>query len=47
LYPEPDAFAQGWSMDRRFDPAMDEPTRRAKYRGWQRAVRLATMPDED
>jgi glycerol kinase len=47
LYPEPQAFARSWSMDRRFDPAMDEETRRAKYRGWQRAVRLATMPDED
>ena len=47
IYPEPDAFARSWSMDRRFDPAMDEPRRREKYRGWQRAVRLATLPDED
>ena len=47
LYPEPEAFARSWSMDRRFDPAMDAPTRREKYRGWQRAVRLATMPDDD
>jgi glycerol kinase len=47
LYPEPADFARGWSMDRRFDPAMDEPTRRAKYRGWRRAVRLATMPDDE
>jgi glycerol kinase len=47
LYPEPDTFARIWSMDRRFDPAMDAPTRAAKYRGWRRAVRLATMPDED
>jgi glycerol kinase len=46
LYPEPEAFARRWSIDRRFDPAMDEPMRRAKYRGWQRAVRLATMPED-
>jgi glycerol kinase len=47
VYPEPEVFAASWSMDRRFDPAMEEATRRAKYRGWQRAVRLATLPDED
>ena len=47
VYPEPDDFARSWLTDRRFDPAMDEPRRRAKYRGWQRAVRLATMPDLD
>jgi glycerol kinase len=46
VYPEPEVFARGWSMDRRFDPTMEAATRRAKYRGWQRAVRLATMPDE-
>jgi glycerol kinase len=46
LYPEPDDFARSWLTDRRFDPAMDEPTRQEKYRGWQRAVRLATMPDD-
>jgi glycerol kinase len=46
VYPEPEVFARGWSMDRRFDPAMEAATRQAKYRGWQRAVRLATMPDE-
>ena len=47
LYPEPDTFARSWLMDRRFDPAMDEPTRQEKYRGWKRAVRLATMSDRD
>ncbi|WP_419758817.1 glycerol kinase GlpK [Acidisoma sp.] len=46
LYPEPEDFARSWSMDRRFEPAMNEQTRNQKYRGWQRAVRLATMPDE-
>jgi glycerol kinase len=47
VYPEPDEFARDWSVDRRFNATMDEPTRAARYRGWQRAVRLATMPDED
>jgi glycerol kinase len=47
IYPEPEDFARSWAMDRRFDPAMAEATRRTKYRGWQRAVRLATMPDDD
>jgi glycerol kinase len=47
LYPEPEAFARNWSMDRRFDPAMNEPKRQEKYRGWRHAVRLATMPDDD
>jgi glycerol kinase len=47
VYPEPEVFARGWSMDRRFDPMMEAATRRAKYRGWQRAVRLATMPNDD
>ena len=30
VYPEPEEFARSWSMDRRFDPAMDEATRRRK-----------------
>ncbi|HEX6989262.1 MAG TPA: glycerol kinase GlpK [Bacillota bacterium] len=29
---------QLWQRDRRFDPAMDETSRQALYRGWQRAV---------
>jgi glycerol kinase len=47
IYPEPEEFARGWSMDRRFDPVMDEAMRRQKYRGWRKAVRLATLADED
>jgi glycerol kinase len=47
VYPEPEVFARSWSVDRRFDPAMEEATRVAKYRGWQRAVRLATLPEDD
>ncbi len=34
-------------MDRRFDPCLDAATRNRKYLGWQKAVRLATMPGED
>jgi glycerol kinase len=39
---DPDAFARGWALDRRFVPAMDEATRDAKYARWGRAV-TATM----
>jgi glycerol kinase len=38
-----------WSEDRRFDPTLDEGTRRSLYQGWQRAVRrlLANPSSED
>ncbi|WP_417520023.1 glycerol kinase GlpK [Minwuia sp.] len=39
LYPEPAAFARGWALDRRFEPAMDSAERDRKYVGWQDAVR--------
>jgi glycerol kinase len=39
LYPGPDEFARTWSLDRRFEPAMDAARREAKYAGWQDAVR--------
>ena len=42
LCPAPDEFAKQWALQHRFTPAMDEPTRQAKYAGWQRAVQ-ATM----
>ncbi len=38
----PEDFAKGWALDRRFTPAMDQPTRDAKYARWGRAV-AATM----
>jgi glycerol kinase len=38
LYPGPDEFARGWALDRRFEPAMDEALREAKYAGWRDAV---------
>jgi glycerol kinase len=39
LYPGPEDFAKAWSLDRRFEPAMDAATRKAKYAGWKDAVR--------
>ena len=39
VYPDLDGFAATWKRDRRFEPAMDEATRAAKWRGWQDAVR--------
>jgi glycerol kinase len=38
----PEEFAKGWALNRRFTPAMDQPTRDAKYARWGRAV-AATM----
>lgn len=41
VYPDAQAFAQNWALERRFDPAMDAKLRAARYAGWQRAVRAA------
>ena len=38
VYPEPDVFAEKWRLERRFTPAMDEPTRRTKLARWKDAV---------
>ncbi len=38
LYPEPQAFAARWALDRRFTPAMDDLTRRRKVAAWKDAV---------
>ena len=38
VYPGAAGFAKAWALDRRFEPAMDEATRDAKYARWQRAV---------
>ena len=38
LYPDAETFAAGWQAEQRFEPAMPEPQRAAKYRGWQDAV---------
>jgi glycerol kinase len=39
VWPGMDGFAKGWARDRRFTPAMDEATRKAKLKGWHDAVR--------
>jgi glycerol kinase len=42
ICPGPADFAATWALERRFDPAMPEAERSAKYTRWQRAV-AATM----
>ena len=39
VYPDRDAFAKGWALERRFEPAMDGAAREARYAGWKDAVR--------
>ena len=46
LYPEPDVFAREWRLDRRFVPDDSSGDRDRRYRGWQRAVRLALATDD-
>ena len=38
LLPAPQDFASSWSLDRRFAPELDAPTRARKWAGWRRAV---------
>jgi glycerol kinase len=38
FYPDRDAFAARWSLDRRFEPHMAEADRERKYAGWRDAV---------
>jgi glycerol kinase len=38
LYPEPQAFAAHWALDRRFMAAMDDTMRRRKIAAWRDAV---------
>jgi glycerol kinase len=48
LYPGPAEFARSWALDRRFEPAMPEERREAKYAGWRDAVRrtLSRTPQQ-
>ena len=39
VWPGMEAFAEDWRLDRRFEPDLDEPARKALYEGWQDAVR--------
>ncbi len=38
LCPEPETFARGWALDRRFTPAMDSGERARRLTGWRNAV---------
>ncbi|KKB08687.1 glycerol kinase GlpK [Devosia chinhatensis] len=39
VWPGMDEFARSWACDQRFEPQMDDKTRKAKVRGWDEAVR--------
>ncbi|WP_417770315.1 glycerol kinase GlpK [Stappia sp.] len=39
VWPDMEAFAETWHLDRRFEPAMEEEARQTLYAGWQDAVR--------
>ncbi|MDQ8730670.1 glycerol kinase GlpK [Bradyrhizobium sp. LHD-71] len=38
VFPEPARFADNWRLERRFRPAMSEPTRTRKLQGWRKAI---------
>ena len=39
IYPDIEDFAQSWTLEKRFEPAMDPNLRTRKYDGWRDAVR--------
>jgi glycerol kinase len=41
VWRDTDELAANWTLDRRFEPSMDEERRARLYRGWQRAVERA------
>ena len=44
LYPDSAQFAQGWRLDRRFQPAMPADEHASRYRGWREAVAHIVAP---
>jgi glycerol kinase len=38
VYPNQEDFSASWSLERKFEPAMDQATRDAKYSVWRKAV---------
>jgi glycerol kinase len=38
VFPDLDAFARAWALERRFAPSLDAATREARYSGWKDAV---------
>lgn len=45
LYPDPETFAQGWSLERRFLPEMPLEDRATKYARWKRAVEATILAE--
>ena len=39
IYPDMEAFAGGWAVERTFTPVMDPDDREARYAAWGRALR--------
>ncbi len=39
VYPDPDAFAASWALERRFEPVMPQAERAAAYAAWTAALR--------
>ncbi len=39
VWPKAREFSKSWALDRRFEPAMDDATRKRKLAGWRNAVR--------
>ncbi len=47
IYPDLPEFSAGWTLDRRFEPAMDASRRERKYAGWRDAVRRTLSDPKD
>ncbi len=45
LYPDPEHFADGWRLERRFSPAMGDEERAARLGSWRRAVASLCGPE--
>jgi glycerol kinase len=43
IWPGMAEFAAGWARDTRFEPQMDETTRKTKVKGWDQAVRRTLL----
>ena len=47
VWPGKEGFANAWRPERRFEPTMDETTRRARIAGWHDAVRRTILTPGD
>jgi glycerol kinase len=41
IYPGMEQFAEGWALERQFEPEMEDDLRKGKYAAWKRAVEAA------